>query len=172
MSSIRTFQAPFENRILAALPRDEYERVIAHAQPIRLTAGKILYSPEERISHVYLPRGGMISLVSVVASGSSVEVAMVGNEGVVGIFAVLREDTTPYQIVSQITGNSLRVRASVFRQEFDRGGKLQEIVLRYMRTLLAQISQSAACNRFHPLEERLCRCLLTSRDRVHSESFN
>lgn len=172
MSSIRTFQAPFENRILAALSRDEYERVVAHAEMVRLNMGKVLYRPEEHVRHVYLPRGGMISLVSVLETGSSVEVAMVGNEGLAGIFAVLRQDTTPYQMTVQIPGNALRVKASAFRQEFDLGGKLQDIVLRYIRTLLWQLSQSAVCNRFHTLEERLCRWLLTSRDRVKAETFN
>lgn len=130
MSSIRTFQTPFENRILAALPRDEYERIVAHAEPVRLPAGKVLYRPEDHVRHVYLPRGGMVSLVSTLEPLSSVEVAMVGNEGMVGIFAVLRMDTTPYQMVAQISGNALRVRAGDFRREFDRGGKLQDIVLR------------------------------------------
>jgi CRP-like cAMP-binding protein len=172
MSSIRTFQTPFENRILAALPREEYERLVAHAEMVRLATGNVLYRPEEHVRHVYLPRGGMISLVSVLETGSSVEVAMVGNEGVAGIFAVLRLETTPYQITVQLPSNALRVKASVFRQEFDRGSKLQDIVLRYTRMLLAQISQSAACNRFHTLEERLCRWLLTSRDRVRTDTFD
>jgi CRP-like cAMP-binding protein len=172
MSSSPAHRIPFENRILSALPREEYERVTARAEPLRLPAGRVLCRAGEQLRHAYFPRGGMLSLLSVMEDGSSVEVGMVGHEGVVGIPAVLRVETMPYQVTVQLPGNVLRVGAAALREEFNRGGKLQDVVLRYMHTLLMQLSQSAACNRFHTLEQRLCRWLLISRDRARTDNFN
>lgn len=170
MSSLKPFQVFSENKILAALPREEFERIVSRGEMVRLITGKILGQPEVRLRDVFFPRSGMISLVSLLETGSAVEVGMVGDEGVVGIPALLRADTTPYQLVVQLPGSALKVKASVLREEFDRGGRFQDLILRYIYTLLTQIAQSAACNRFHTLEERLCRWLLVCR--VRAENFN
>ncbi len=169
MSSAKEFGLPFENLILAALPRSEYERLRPFLESVRLAQGKVLYHAGDTVRHVYFLKGGMVSLLSLTEDGSSVEVGMVGNEGLVGVPALLRLCTTPYQVVVQLSANAVRVRAEVLQAEFNRGGQLQDLTLRYMHTLLTQLSQSAACNRFHTVEERLCRWLLISRDRIQTE---
>ena len=113
----------------------------------------------------------MASLLSVTEDGHSVEVGMIGNEGVVGLPAVLGISTAPYRIVMQLPANALRIRAEVLRQEFDRGGRLQKLLMHYVHTLLTQISQSAACNRYHTMKARLYRWLLAGRDRAHTDTL-
>lgn len=171
MASSKDSRLTFENRILAALPRKEYERLLNYLESVRLPQGKILYNAGETIRHAYFLRGGMASLLSVTEDGSSIEVGMVSNEGVVGIPAILRVNTSPYQVVVQIPTNALRLRSEVFMAEFNRGGLFQDLLLRYLHTLLTQLSQSAACNRFHSVQERLCRWLLISRDRTQAEAL-
>jgi CRP-like cAMP-binding protein len=169
MSSSKEFGHLFENLVLAALPRSEYERLRPHLETVKLMQGKVLYNVGDTIQHVYFLKGGMASLLSLTEDGLSVEVGMVGNEGVVGTPVVLRMGTMPYQVVVQLSANAVRLRSDVLQAEFNRGGRLQDLMLRYMHTLLTQISQSAACNRFHSVEERLCRWLLISRDRIQTE---
>lgn len=171
MSSSKEFPRHFENRILATLPYNEYQRLLPYLESVRLLQGKILYSAGETIRHAYFFKGGMASLLSVTEDGHSIEVAMIGNEGVVGLPAILRVNTTPYQVVVQIPGNAMRLRSEVFTSEFNRGGRLQDLLLRYLHTLLTQISQSAACNHFHSVQARLCRWLLISRDRTQTETL-
>ena len=163
---------PFENRILGALPRGEYAHLSPHLEPMRLPAGRILYGAGDAVRHAYFPRGGMISLLSVTEGGAAVEVGMMGNEGVVGLPAVLRGNVTPYQVVVQIQANAVRVPANVLRAEFDRGGRLQDLLLRYANTLITQLAQSAACNRFHSMRARLCRWLLVSHDRTEGDTLD
>lgn len=163
---------PFENRILGALPRGECARLSPYLEPIRLPAGRLLYGAGDAVRHAYFPRGGMISLLSVTEGGAAVEVGMVGNEGVVGLPVVLRGNVTHYQAVVQLQANALRVPAHVLRSEFDRGGRLQDLLLRYTDTLITQLSQSAACNRFHSMRARLCRWLLVSQDRAQADTLD
>jgi CRP-like cAMP-binding protein len=111
----------------------------------------------------------MLSLLSTTRAGASVEVGLIGDEGVAGLPAILRVNTAPYRVAVQLPGNAVRFRADIIRDAFNRGGRLQDLLLRYMHTLLMQISQSAACNRFHTVEERLCRWLLVCHDRGHSD---
>lgn len=160
------------NRILTLLPRNDYERFLPHLEPVRLVAGKILYMPGDTVRYAYFPLGGMISLVSTTESGDATEVGMIGNEGMAGLPIILKASTTPYQVTVQLSANALRAKSEVVRAEFNRGGALQDLLLRYTHAVLTQISQSAACNRFHTVEERLCRWLLTSRDRVNSNSLS
>lgn len=169
MSSSKEIGLPFENLVLAALPRSEYERLRPFLQTVKLAQGKVLYNAGDTIRHVYFLKGGMASLLSLTEDGSSVEVGMMGNEGMVGIPVILRMGTAPYQVVVQLSANAERLRSDVLHTEFNRGGRLQDLLLHYMHTLLTQISQSAACNRFHTVEERLCRWLLISRDRIQTE---
>jgi CRP-like cAMP-binding protein len=159
------------NRILDLLPHNDYERFLPHLEPVRLISGKILYMAGDKVGHAYFPLGGMLSLVSTTESGDATEVGMIGNEGMAGLPIILKASATPYQITVQLPMNAMRVKSEVVRTEFNRGGALQDLLLRYTQAMLTQISQSAACNRFHSVEERLCRWLLTSRDRVNSNSL-
>lgn len=159
------------NRILAALPADEYGRLTHGAERVRLVPGRILFDAGEEIRHVYFPLSGMASLVSVTENGKSVEVAAVGREGMVGIPVVLRASESPYRVMAQLAGGAVRVRASTLRAEFDRGGAMRDLLFRHALGLLTQLSQSVACHRFHTVQQRLACWLLLTRDRAGSESF-
>src|SRR5436305_11006561 len=173
MSQTKESIFPFEeNRILSALPRGEYARLAAHLEIVRLPQNKTLYDAGSAIRHAYFLKSGMVSLLSITESGATVEVGMVGNEGVAGIPAILRINSTPYQVVVQLPATAARIRVDILKAEFNRGGVLQDLLLRYMHTLLTQISQSAACNRYHSMRARLCRWLLVSRDRVHTGTLH
>jgi len=138
---------------------------------VRLTPGKILYDVGDTVRHAYFPRGGMISLLSITEDGRTVEVGMVGNEGMIGLPTVLRCNVVPYQVMVQFAGNTLRISANALKAEMSRNTQLQEILLCYTHALLIQIAQSAACNRFHTVEGRLCRWLLVSRDRLTTDTL-
>jgi CRP-like cAMP-binding protein len=159
------------NRILAALSVSESAHFISKLEFVRLTKGKTLYHFGDYVHFAYFPVSGMISILSTTNEGATIEIGMIGSEGVIGIPIVLRIPTAPYDISVQMSGEALRVKADLFRREFDRGGVLQTVVLRYLHSLITNISQSASCNRFHTLEERLCRWLLVSRDCVKSTSL-
>lgn len=163
---------PFTNRILAALPREEYERLSPHLEVVRLTPGRILYNAGDVVRYAYFPMGGMICLLSTTGDGRTIEVGMIGNEGVSGIPIILKTRTAPYQIMVQLAANAMRIKGDKLREEFCRGGQLQDRLLRYTHTILTQIAQSAACNRFHSVEKRLCRWLLVSRDRVQTDTIH
>ncbi len=172
MPSPKNPEVKFDNRLLATLPPEEYERLSPHLELVRLTAGRIIYNVGDTVRYAYFPKGGMISLLSTTESGRAVEVGMIGDEGMVGIPVVLRNSMSPYQVMVQITCNALRIRGDVLRAEFNRGGRLHELLLRFTHSLLTQIAQSAACNQFHTVEKRLCRWLLVSRDRVHTDTLH
>lgn len=160
-----------ENRILALLPPEEFKRLRPHLRPVRLTKGKVLYEAGEAISHAYFLVSGMASLVSTTAEGSAVEIGMIGNEGLAGLPVILWSDTSPYDVMIQFPANALQIRAASLKAEFNRGERLQELLLRYTQVVLIQLAQSASCNRFHTMEARLCRWLLISRDRINSETL-
>jgi len=172
MPSPTVLTVPTENRLIASLPRPEYERLAPHLERVQLTQGKILFGAGDLVRHVYFPLNGLVSLLSSTADGETVEVAMVGYEGMVGVPAILRVGIAPHVCMVQIPGEALRLRVDVLRAEFSRNGQFQELLLRYTHSLFAQISQSAVCNRFHTVEARLGRWLLVIRDRVKSETFN
>ena len=159
-----------QNRILAALPREEYERLRSYQKQVHLVQGNILYDAGDHIRHLYFPMSGMVSLLSTTLEGESIEVGMIGNEGVAGLPAILRMDAAPYRVIVQLPGRAVRIRADVLREVFNKGGQLQDLLLKYTHALLTQIAQSAACNRFHTVEERLCRWLLVCYDRLHSDT--
>ena len=154
------------NQILAVLPASEYSRIATHLKPIELTSGQILSEPREAIDKIYFPQRAMISLVSIMVDGSTTEIGLIGNEGMVGLAAILGGVSTTSRSIVQIPGSALEVSANVIQQEFHRGGQLHQILLLYIQALLTQISQSAACNRQHRIEERLARWLLSVQDCV------
>lgn len=163
---------PTRNRLLAALPREEYERLLPSLEPVRLPKGRVIYNAGDTIRDAYFILSGMISVLSTAESGASIEVGMVGYEGVVGIPLILRVPKSPYRLAVQIRGEAMRVAGRDLQREFDRGGQLQNLFLRYTHTLLTQICQSVVCNRFHTTEQRFCRWLLVGRDRVGSDTLH
>jgi CRP-like cAMP-binding protein len=161
-----------DNRLLAALPREEYDRLLPSMKPVHLPKGKIVYDTGEHMHYAYFINDGMVSLLSTTESGASLEIAMVGNEGLIGIPLILKRNKTPYQVMIQIVvQRAMRIRAQVLIDEFNQGGKLQDLLLIYTHLLLSQTSQSAVCHRFHNIEKRLARWLLVARDRVRSDTF-
>lgn len=160
------------NRILDSLPQDELASLARHLETVRLEKGEVVYITGDRIRYAYFPIGGLFSLLSTTETGSTVEIAMVGNEGMVGLPVILKNGTTPYEVAVQITTEAFRIKAEVLQEEFNKGGALQELVLRYLNVLIAQVSQLTICNRFHTLELALGRWLLTAQDRVNSDILN
>ena len=161
-----------KNRLLAALPRHEYERLAPHLEPTHLPRGKTIALTGDTLRYAYFPNNGMISLLSTSGGGEAIEVAMVGSEGFVGVPIILKVGVTPFWSVVQIQADAMRISASALEREFDRGEQLRDLLLRYTHSLLAHVTQSAVCNRFHTVQERLCRWLLLSRDRVTSDTIN
>jgi CRP-like cAMP-binding protein len=162
---------PPSNRILNALPREEYERLAAYLEPVEMSLGEVLYHPNEPISHVYFPNRGTVSIVCTFEDGKSVEAGMVGNEGMFGVNVFLGSVTSPLEAVVQLMGEGYRMRADVLREEFRRGEHLQDLLLRYTQAFIMQIAQTAACNRVHPIDGRLARWLLMCQDRAHSSEL-
>jgi CRP-like cAMP-binding protein len=165
-------QVPFKNLLLSALSSGEYEHLLPALELVRLPRDAVLYETGRAIRYAYFLIAGMVSLLSVTEDGRTIEVGMIGHEGLVGIPVILGISIAPYRTTVQIPASALRIRADRLRGEFNRGGTLQAMLLKYTHTLITQLSQSAVCNRFHTAEERLCRWLLISRDRVHSNTIS
>jgi CRP-like cAMP-binding protein len=163
--------APPRNRILAALPADEYERLRPHLKPVMLEYRQVLYEPRKIIQYSYFPDDAIISMVSSLMDKTVVEVGLAGREGMVCVATFLGVNTTPHQGMAQGQGSAMRIKASVLREEFKRGGRLQDLLLRYTQAHLVQIAQTSVCNRLHALEARLCRWLLMIHDRVDGDEF-
>jgi CRP-like cAMP-binding protein len=159
------------NRILAALAPDEYERLSPHFEHVELPRGRVLIAGGEPIRHVYFPDGALISQVTQLSDGSTVEAAVAGREGMAGLPVVWGADSTPMLSVVQIPGTAVEVRAKVIRDAFARGGALQSGILRYAHALLIAVSQTAACNSHHRVEARLARWLLASSDAAESDEL-
>jgi CRP-like cAMP-binding protein len=159
------------NRLLTALSREEYARLLPCLERVRLPQGKVLSDAGDLITYAYFPVEGIVSFLSTTEEGETIEVAVVGNEGMVGVPVILRAGVTPYRTVTQTASHAMRMRVDVLKRELSRGGPLQELLLRYTNSFLTQVSQSAVCNRFHKVEARLCRWLLTTHDRLQSNSF-
>ncbi|MBN3959495.1 Crp/Fnr family transcriptional regulator [Nostoc sp. NMS8] len=162
---------PRINRLLAALPTSDYERLIPHLKLVSLPTRQVIYEPGEPITHVYFPQHAVVSIVTIMEDGSTVEVGIVSNEGMVGIPIILGGNTTTTKAFVQVAGAGMQMDADVFRTEFNRGGAIQKLLLRYVRAIYTELTQSCTCNRLHTLEERLARWLLTVSDRLESEKF-
>jgi CRP-like cAMP-binding protein len=171
MSLVQNARPPTENRILNALPDEEYERLAPHLEFIETKHGQTLYQTNQTIDYVYFPNRAMISLVSQLSDGASVEVGVVGFEGMAGLPYVLGVEESPHETMVQIHDGAARMPARVLKEEFKRGGVLQDTLLRYTQSLLLLSSQVAACNRAHSVEERLARWLLMSQDRCLCEDL-
>ena len=152
------------NRVLGGLSRKEYARIAPDLVQVTLKPGQVLYEPGAVMQWAYFPETAIISILSQAEDGTSIEVSLVGNEGAIGIPIVLRSLALPYQVVVQGPGTAWRIKADVLRKEFDRCGPLHKLLLHYVHTLIVQLAQSSACNRFHSTRQRLCRWLLASED--------
>lgn len=159
------------NRVLARIPEKDYKRLQAQLEPVELKFGDVLYEPGQPITYVYFPINCLISLLTAVDKRRSLEVGMVGNEGMAGMPFILGIGVSGVRAIVQGEGTALRMASAPFRTEFNRNDALQEALFRYTYALMAQISQTAACNRFHDAEARLARWLLMTRDRVESNEF-
>ena len=165
-------QLDTRNRILRALPHEELARLSPYLETVELKKGEIVYFEGDDIQEAYFPEEGLLSLISTTHTGSTIEVAMCSSEGLVGLPIILRKHMTPYQVTVQFTTRAFKIRAKKLQEEFDKGQALNEFVLRYLNVLIAQMSQSSICNRFHSLDETLKRWLLTVQDRVTSDSLD
>ena len=167
----RAGQISIENSLLAALPRKEYRLLLAGLEPVTLTFGKVLYEPGDPIRHVYFPDAALVSLLTLADGHLALEVGLIGREGMLGIPLVLGHNVSSVRALVQGSGTAMRMASAQFRKEFRLSLPLQQELYRYTHTLMAQISQTAACNRFHVVETRLARWLLMTHDRVKSDQF-
>ena len=160
------------NTILGALSQKDYPVLFSNLKPVHLARGKILYELGDQINYAVFVMSGMISLLAITEDGSTTEISMIGNEGVAGISVLLGVDKAPYRVQVQIPGTGMRISTSLLLEEFSHAGLLHDLTLRYTHSLILQIAQSAACNRFHTIQQRLGRWLLVARDRVESDTLN
>ena len=158
--------SPHQNHLLDALPKDDYLRLSSHAELIQLKLGDVLYEPGIRLRHVYFPTTAIISLLYVMEDGASAEIAVVGNEGILGISLFMGGDTTPSRAIVQSAGHGYRIKADLLKVEFARFGATMHLLLRYTQALITQMAQTAVCNRHHSIDQQLCRWLLLSLDRL------
>jgi CRP-like cAMP-binding protein len=159
-------ESSIQNRLLAALPSEEYDRLLKHLTPVSLPLGETLYQPAEKISYVYFVNTGVVSLVATLKDGGSVEVGIVGNEGMVGFSIVLGDDLSPNHAIVQIADGAMRMEVAALREEVKRDGQLLALLLRSTLLMMKQVSQTAVCNGSHAVGQRLARWLLMCHDRV------
>ena len=162
---------PLQNKLLAALPDAEWQRWLPKLEAVPLPLGSVLYESGGTLSHVYFPTTAIVSLLYVMESGASAEIAVVGNEGLVGISLFMGGDSTPSRAVVQSAGQGYRLVAAAMQEEFDRAGAAMHLLLRYTQALITQMAQTAVCNRHHSLDQQLCRWLLLSLDRLQGNEL-
>ncbi len=160
-----------KNMLLAALPTEDFDRLAPHLERVAMPLGDMLYEPGSALRRVYFPTTAVVSLHYVLASGASAESAGVGHDGVVGISLFMGGETTPSSAMVQIAGHGYSLEASLLKREFLRGGAAHRILLRYTQSLIAQMTQTAACNRHHSVEQQICRWLLMTLDRIYSREI-
>jgi CRP-like cAMP-binding protein len=164
-------QEYIENRILCSLSAEERAHLNLSMKYVTFSLGQVVYECGEQIDYVYFPTTCVVSLLYTMRDGSTAEMALAGNDGIVGVASFLGGGNIPHRAVAHIGGHALKMPARILQQEFRRGGQLQQILLRYTQALITQISQTAVCNRLHPLEQRLCRWLLLCHDRLNGSEI-
>ena len=169
-SNRRPFPAVLRNRFLARLPEADYQSLLPLLQPVPLSYGQVLYEPGGPIEYAYFPTGAVLSALTVMQDGNAIEVATIGNEGMVGHYG-LNGKTSPHRMIVQIEDGGLRIPARALQKEGAKEGPLKELLAAYNIAFMMQVSQSVACNGLHPLVQRCCRWLLMSRDRVGSDDL-
>ncbi len=163
---------PCENQILNALPAAERERVFPHLTLVEMPLGMVLYESGDPLHHIYFPADSIVSLLYVLQDGASAEIAVVGNEGAIGVALFMGGGTTPSRAIVQSAGFAYRLPRRELHLEFERHGHLMHVLLRYTQSLITQMAQTAVCNRYHTLDQQLCRWLLLSLDRSRSSELN
>jgi CRP-like cAMP-binding protein len=171
MADIVSPLSPKANHLLAAIASTEYRRWLPFLEPVDLPLGKVIYEAGATLEHVYFPLTAIISLLYVMKNGASAEIAVVGNEGLVGISLFMGGLSTPSRAVVQSAGTGYRLAAPLMKAEFDRNGPVLGLLLRYTQALITQMAQTAVCNRHHNLDQQLCRWLLLSLDRLHRDDI-
>lgn len=162
---------PLQNQLLAGFPTLEMERLRPHLQPIELPLGKVVYEAGQNLTHVIFPTTAIVSLLYLTEDGASAEVAVVGFEGLVGISLFMGGHSNPSRAIVQSAGQGFRLAGNLLMQEFNRAGPVLRLLLCYTQALIAQMAQTAVCNRHHSLDQQLCRWLLLSLDRLHSNEL-
>jgi CRP-like cAMP-binding protein len=162
---------PRDNRLLAVLPAATYDALLPSLEPLPMPLGLSLYESGGEQGYVYFPTTAIVSLLYVLADGASAEIAVTGNEGLVGISLFMGGETTTSRAVVQSAGHGYRLKASVMKKEFERGGELQLLLLRFTQALITQMTQTAVCNRHHEVDQQLCRWLLLSLDRLEGSEL-
>ena len=162
---------PRNNQLLAALPAAEWQRWLPQLEWVEMPLGQVLYESGTTLSHVYFPLTAIVSLLYVMENGASAEIAVVGNEGIVGISLFMGGESTPSRAVVQSAGHGFRLNAQTMKDEFNRAGPVLHLLLRYTQALITQMAQTAVCNRHHSLDQQLCRWLLLSLDRLQGNDL-
>jgi CRP-like cAMP-binding protein len=168
---IATFADHKKNHLLAALPEAEWQRWLPKLELVEMPLGEVLYESGVTLSHVYFPITAIVSLLYVMENGASAEIAVVGNEGLVGISLFMGGESTPSRAVVQSAGQGIRLAARSMKDEFNRAGPTLHLLLRYTQALITQMAQTAVCNRHHSVDQQLCRWLLLSLDRLQGEEL-
>lgn len=163
--------SPTQNHLLAALPAVEFGRLSSNLELVPMPLGEALYESGGHLKHVYFPTTSIVSLLYILKDGSSSQIAIVGNEGILGISLFMGGDTTPSRAIVQNAGYGYRLESQLLKQEFNRAGPLLHLLLRYTQALITQMAQIAVCNRHHSIEQQLCRWLLLSLDRLETNSL-
>lgn len=163
---------PLQNHLLAALPESDFDRISPELELVPMPLGAALYESGAQLQHVYFPTTSIVSLLYVMEDGASAEIAVVGNEGILGFALFMGGETTPSRAVVQSEGHGYRLRSRLLKLEFNRAGPVMRLLLRYTQALITQMAQTAVCNRHHSLEQQLCRWLLLSLDRLSSNELN
>ena len=168
----KTRITPQNNSLLAALPAEVFDRLLPSLKPVAMPLGKVIYEPGVELDHVYFPTPGcIISMLYVMVDGASAEIAVVGDEGMVGIALFMGGDTTPSRALVQSACQAFQLKGNELKKEFERHSGLQHLLLRYTQALITQMSQTAVCNRHHSVEQQLCRWLLLSLDRLSTNEL-
>jgi CRP-like cAMP-binding protein len=170
--STRRAPDPQQNHLLAVLPPELRKRLYPHLEFVPMPLGSVLYESGIRLRHVYFPTTCIVSLLYVMENGASAEIAVVGNEGIIGIALFMGGETTPSRALVQSAGHAFRLKGQLLKAEFHRSGALQQVLLRYTQALLTQMAQTAVCNRHHSIDQQLCRWLLLSLDRLSSNTLS
>ena len=162
---------PRDNHILDALPDEERDRLFPYLSFVSMPLGKVLYESGETLKHIYFPTDSIVSLLYVMKDGASAEIAVVGNEGAIGVALFMGGETTPSRAIVQSAGSAFRLEGKRLKTEFSRHGQMLHVLLRYTQSLITQMAQTAVCNRHHSVNQQLCRWLLLSLDRLQSNEL-
>lgn len=165
-------QNPHLNHLLDALLKVDYDRLFPHLELVEMPLGEVLCESGDQLQHVYFPTTSIVSLLYVMEDGASAEIAVVGNEGILGVPVLLGGESTPGRAVVQSAGHGYSMKSQILKNEFNQAGPLQRLLLRYTQALITQMAQTAVCNRHHTVEQQLCRWLLLSIDRLSGDELN